>query len=108
MNLFYVDTDKVVEEMNGYLSQQNYEFGREFDFCIHQLYGSTATIGAQRLNVICEQLREAAEEKSRERVVEALNTFTHEYCVFQNKFRTLQQLEKGNVYGNGFHSTETG
>ncbi|XP_012066517.2 histidine-containing phosphotransfer protein 2-like [Jatropha curcas] len=90
---FCNDAERIITELNTYLAQPNVDFSN-MESCVHQLKGSSSSIGAQRLKLACADLQQAFHDKNKGGCLQALNTITHEYCLLGSKFETLIQLEK--------------
>ncbi|XP_062168193.1 histidine-containing phosphotransfer protein 1-like [Alnus glutinosa] len=91
--IFCKDAERIILEMNNYLAQQDVDFSKLNSF-VHQLKGSSSSIGAQHLKLACNDLHQASEDKNKERCQQALNRIAHKYCLLRSKFQTLIQLEK--------------
>ncbi|KAG8647072.1 histidine-containing phosphotransfer protein 2 [Manihot esculenta] len=90
---FCTDAERIITELNNYMTQPNVDFSK-LESCVHQLKGSSSSIGAQRLKLACADLQQAFNEKDKGRCLQALNIITREYCNLGRKFKTLIQLEK--------------
>ncbi|KAH7553390.1 hypothetical protein ACOSP7_029908 [Xanthoceras sorbifolium] len=94
ITLFCNDAERIITEMNNYLSHSNVDFST-LDSRVHQLKGSSSSIGAKRLKLACVELHQASDDKNKDRCLQALNIIAQEYFLLRNKFQTLIQLEKG-------------
>ncbi|KAF2307603.1 hypothetical protein GH714_030110 [Hevea brasiliensis] len=90
---FCNDAERIITELNKYMTQQNVDFSK-LESCVHQLKGSSSSIGAHRLKLACADLQQAFDEKNKGGCLKALNIITREYCILGGKFETLIQLEK--------------
>ncbi|CAL1373115.1 unnamed protein product [Linum trigynum] len=90
---FCHDAERIIIELNKHLSHQNVDFSK-MDGCLHQLKGSSSSIGANRMKLACCDLREASDEKNKSRSLQALNIVTREYCRLRGQFQTFLQLER--------------
>ncbi|EOY08176.1 hypothetical protein QUC31_010963 [Theobroma cacao] len=93
ITLFCTDAERIITELNKYLGYQSVDFSK-LDTYVHQLKGSSSSIGAHRLKLACVNLRQASDDRSKEGCVRALNSITREYCLLRSKFQTLIQLER--------------
>uniref|UniRef100_A0A5B6YVV2 Histidine-containing phosphotransfer protein n=1 Tax=Davidia involucrata TaxID=16924 RepID=A0A5B6YVV2_DAVIN len=93
ISLFCDDAKRIITELHKYLDQPNVDY-HKLDAFVHQLKGSSSSIGAQRMKIACVDLRQASDDKSKERCLQALSKIMYEYCLLQNKFQTLVQMEK--------------
>ncbi|KAA8518602.1 hypothetical protein F0562_016076 [Nyssa sinensis] len=93
ISLFCDDAKRIITELHKYLDQPDVDY-HKLDAYVHQLKGSSSSIGAQRMKLACVDLRQASDEKNKERCLQALNKIMYEYCLLQNKFQTLVQMEK--------------
>ncbi|XP_044506754.1 histidine-containing phosphotransfer protein 1-like isoform X1 [Mangifera indica] len=94
VTLFCTDTERIITEMNKFMSQNNIDFSKLNSYAV-RLTGSSSSIGAARMKAACVDLRRASDDESKERCLQALDAMTREYCLFRNKFHTLMQLDKG-------------
>ncbi|KAE8666293.1 putative calmodulin binding protein [Hibiscus syriacus] len=93
ITLFCNDAERIITEMNRYLNYQNVDFSK-LDSHVHQLKGSSSSIGAHRLKLACVNLRQASYDRSKEECVGAFNSIRHEYCLLRSKFQFLMQIER--------------
>ncbi|XP_022767130.1 histidine-containing phosphotransfer protein 1-like [Durio zibethinus] len=90
---FCSDAERIITELNRYLGYQNVDFSK-LDSYVHQLKGSSSSIGAHRLKLACVNLRQASDDRNKEGCVRALNLITREYCLLRSKFQIVIQLER--------------
>ncbi|XP_022744610.1 histidine-containing phosphotransfer protein 1-like [Durio zibethinus] len=93
ITLFCSDAERIITELNRYLGYQNVDLSK-LDSYVHQLKGSSSSIGAHRLKLACVNLRQASDDRNKEGCARALNLITSEYCLLRSKFQTLIQLER--------------
>ncbi|KAK8553926.1 hypothetical protein V6N12_030905 [Hibiscus sabdariffa] len=91
--LFCNDAERIITELNRYLNDQNVDFSK-LDSYVHQLKGSSSSIGAYRLKLACVNLRQASEERNKEECAGAFNSIRREYYVVRSKLQVLMQLER--------------
>ncbi|XP_021908744.1 histidine-containing phosphotransfer protein 1-like [Carica papaya] len=89
--LFCNDAERIITELNKYVGSENVDFTK-LDSHVHQLKGSSSSIGAHRLKLACGDLRQASDDRNKERCIQALNIITREYCLLRNNFQTLIQV----------------
>ncbi|XP_050228637.1 histidine-containing phosphotransfer protein 1-like [Mercurialis annua] len=90
---FCNDAERIISELTKHMSQQNVEFSN-LESYVHQLKGSSSSIGAQRMKNACADLQQAFDDKNKGRCLQALNIITCQYFLLRAKFETLVQLEK--------------
>ncbi|KAJ8754163.1 hypothetical protein K2173_002062 [Erythroxylum novogranatense] len=90
---FCNDAERIVIELNKYMSHQTLDFAKLESF-VHQLKGSSSSIGAKRLKLACTDLLQASDDRNKNGCLQALNAITREYCLLRNKFDTIIQLER--------------
>ncbi|XVF76243.1 hypothetical protein PTKIN_Ptkin13bG0250600 [Pterospermum kingtungense] len=93
ITLFCSDAERIITELNRYLGYQDVDFSK-VDAYVHQLKGSSSSLGAHRLKLACVNLRQASDERNKEGCMRALNLITQEYCLLRNRFQTVVQLER--------------
>ncbi|XVE96470.1 hypothetical protein REPUB_Repub02eG0224700 [Reevesia pubescens] len=93
ITLFCNDAERIITELNRYLGYQIVDFSK-LDSYVHQLKGSSSSIGAHRMKLACVNLRQASDDRNKEGCLRALNSITSEYCLLRSKFQTLIQLER--------------
>ncbi|XP_002533548.2 histidine-containing phosphotransfer protein 2 [Ricinus communis] len=90
---FCTDAERIITELSKNMTQQNVNFSN-LESCVHQLKGSSSSIGAQRLKLACADLQQAFDDQNKAGCLQALNIITREYFLLRGKFETLIQLEK--------------
>ncbi|KAJ1433937.1 Signal transduction histidine kinase, phosphotransfer [Sesbania bispinosa] len=63
VTLFFEDAERLLNELAKALGQENIDFKR-VDALVHQLKGSSSSIGAQRVQRVCIAFRNYCEEKT--------------------------------------------
>ncbi|KAJ4977532.1 hypothetical protein NE237_002638 [Protea cynaroides] len=64
IKLFCQDTEKIIMELNKYLSERVVDF-QGMDSYVHQLKGSSSSIGAQLIKTACNEFRQACDSNCR-------------------------------------------
>ncbi|KAI3407194.1 HPt domain-containing protein [Psidium guajava] len=93
VSLFFDDSERLLTELAQALDQQNIDFKR-VDAHVHQLKGSSSSIGAQRVQRVCIAFRDYCQDKNVEGCLKCLQQVKHEYSLIKNKLETLFNLEK--------------
>lgn len=93
VNLFFEDSERLLDELSKTLSQQIVDF-KKVDAHVHQLKGSSSSIGAHRVQKVCIAFRNYCEEQNSEGCLRCLQLVKHEYSLVKNKLETMFKLEK--------------
>ncbi|EXB93890.1 Histidine-containing phosphotransfer protein 1 [Morus notabilis] len=88
VSLFFQDSERLLNELATSLDQQNTDY-RKVDAHVHQLKGSSSSIGAQRVQRVCIAFRNFCEEQNTEGCLKCLQQVKHEYTLVKNKLETL-------------------
>ncbi|CDP17989.1 unnamed protein product [Coffea canephora] len=91
--LFFEDSERLLNELSKTLNQQIVDF-KKVDAHVHQLKGSSSSIGAQRVQKVCIAFRNYCEEQNTEGCLRCLQLVKHEYSLVKNKLETMFKLEK--------------
>ncbi|MCD7453897.1 hypothetical protein HAX54_022603 [Datura stramonium] len=67
---------------------------QEAGCCVHQLKGSSSSIGAQRVQRLCISFRNYCDERNVEGCLKCLQQVKNEYTLVKSKLETLFKLEK--------------
>ncbi|OIW13838.1 hypothetical protein TanjilG_31727 [Lupinus angustifolius] len=93
VTLFFEDAERLLNELTNTLSQENIDFKR-LDAHVHQLKGSSSSIGAQRIHTVCISFRNSCEEQNVEGCLKSLQQVKQEYSTVKSKLETLFKMEK--------------
>ncbi|KAG2585709.1 histidine-containing phosphotransfer protein 1-like [Panicum virgatum] len=93
VTLFCQDGERIIGELAKLLEKPNVDFDR-VDAFMHQLKGSSASVGAQKVKNTCIQLREFCRSKSRDGCLKTLDSVRTEFYDLRGKFQTMLQLQR--------------
>ncbi|XP_062191735.1 histidine-containing phosphotransfer protein 1-like [Phragmites australis] len=93
VTLFCDDGERIIGELTKLLEKSSVDFDR-VDAFVHQLKGSSASVGAQKVKNTCIQFREFCQQKSRDGCLKTLDSVRTEFYDLRSKFQTLLQLER--------------
>ncbi|KAI5566525.1 hypothetical protein POPTR_013G028300v4 [Populus trichocarpa] len=93
VTLFFEDSERLLDELAKALEQQSVDY-RKIDAHVHQLKGSSSSIGAQRVQKVCIGFRNFCEERNIEGCQKCLQQVRHEYSLVKTKLETLFKLEQ--------------
>ncbi|KAF8692713.1 hypothetical protein HU200_039549 [Digitaria exilis] len=91
VTLFCDDADRIISELAALLEQPVVDFDK-VDAYVHQLKGSSASVGAQKVKFTCMQFRELCQHKNRDGCIMALTLVRNEFYDLRNKFQTMLQV----------------
>uniref|UniRef100_A0ACD5ZD16 Uncharacterized protein n=1 Tax=Avena sativa TaxID=4498 RepID=A0ACD5ZD16_AVESA len=93
VKLFCEDGEHIIGELAKLLDKPCVDFDK-VDAFVHQLEGSSASIGAQRVKNTCVKFHEFCQEKSGDGCLKALDALRNDFSDLRSKFQTLLQLEQ--------------
>ncbi|XP_057489573.1 histidine-containing phosphotransfer protein 1-like [Actinidia eriantha] len=93
VSLFFQDSERLLNELTRALDQKCVDF-KKVDAHVHQLKGSSSSIGAQRVKNSCFNFRNFCEEQNTEACFGCLQLVKQEYLLVKNKLETLFRLEQ--------------
>jgi len=93
ITLFCEDGDRIISELAKLLEKPSVDFDR-VDAYVHQLKGSSASVGAQKVKNTCIQFREFCQSRSRDGCLKTLDSVRTEFYDLRGKFQTMLQLQR--------------
>ncbi|KAJ8760696.1 hypothetical protein K2173_017724 [Erythroxylum novogranatense] len=93
VTLFFEDSERLLNELAKALDQESVDF-RKIDSHVHQLKGSSSSIGAQRVQRACIIFRKYCDEQNAEWCQKCLQQVKHEYSLVKAKLETLFKVPK--------------
>lgn len=100
VTLFFEDSERILNELSRTLDEQNVDF-KKIDANVHQLKGSSSSIGAQRVRNACIAFRNLCEEQNVEACLRCLQQVKQEYLLVKTKLESLHRLEQQIVAAGG-------
>ncbi|CAN1149856.1 Histidine-containing phosphotransfer protein 1, partial [Linum perenne] len=101
VSLFFEDSDRLLDDLTKALDpQQGVDF-KKVDAHVHQLKGSSSSIGAQRVKNACVAFRSFCDEQNIEGSLRCLQQVKQEYYLVKNKLENLIRLEQQIVAAGG-------
>ncbi|KAJ7538683.1 hypothetical protein O6H91_11G059200 [Diphasiastrum complanatum] len=91
--LFFEDTDRLLSELTRALEQDPVDY-KKVDAYVHQFKGSSSSIGAHRVKVVCITFRTCCDEGNRQGCWQALQQVKHEFILIKSRLEVLLQLEQ--------------
>ncbi|RZR77850.1 hypothetical protein BHM03_00003052 [Ensete ventricosum] len=91
ITLFCEDAERILTELTKLVDQAVVDF-QKVDAYVHQLKGSSSSVGAQNVKLACIQFRQFCEENNKVGCLNALNVVKHHYYLLRNKFDTMLQV----------------
>ncbi|XP_071725222.1 histidine-containing phosphotransfer protein 5 [Rutidosis leptorrhynchoides] len=101
VTLFFQDSEKLINQMAVALeSPDNVDF-KVIDSHVHQLKGSSSSVGAVRVKNVCVKFRACCEDQNRAGCVHCLQEVNNECAVLRSKLHDLFKLERQIVGAGG-------
>ncbi|KAF6166040.1 hypothetical protein GIB67_012937 [Kingdonia uniflora] len=95
ITLFCEDTDRILGELDKYKGAPVLDCYKVGAY-VHQLKGSSSSVGAQRVTLACVNFRQAFEENDMDRCRQAVNMISEEYSKIRKEFEKMVQ---GSAHG---------
>ncbi|CAO2836794.1 unnamed protein product [Amaranthus hypochondriacus] len=100
VNLFFQDSQRILHILSQSLEEENVDF-KKLDTHVHQLKGSSSSIGAQGVLNACIAFRRCCDEKNIQGCLNCLQQVRNEYVLVKTKLETLLQMEQQIVAAGG-------
>ncbi|XP_022154820.1 histidine-containing phosphotransfer protein 1-like [Momordica charantia] len=103
VSLFFEDSQRLINELAKALQQQCIDF-KKVDAHVHQLKGSSSSIGAHKVQRACIAFRSNCEEQNIEGCLKSLQQVKEEFALVKIKLETLFKLEQQILGAHDSHS----
>ncbi|KAI9115054.1 hypothetical protein K1719_014067 [Acacia pycnantha] len=100
VSLFFEDSERLLADLTNALDQKAIDF-KKVDAHVHQLKGSSSSIGAQRVKNACIAFRSFCEEQNVDACLRCLQQVKQEYFLVKTKLETLIGLDQQIVGAGG-------
>lgn len=100
VSLFFEDSERLLNDLTTALEETDVDF-QKIDGHVHQLKGSSSSIGAQRVKNVCIAIRAFCEEQNIEGCLRCLQQLKQETCLVKNKLENLFRMEQQIVGAGG-------
>ncbi|KAF3336958.1 histidine-containing phosphotransfer protein 1 [Carex littledalei] len=100
VSLFFDDAGRLINELGSNLNQQVVDY-KKIDAHVHQLKGSSASIGAQRIRNVCQGFRDYCEANDPQGCFSCMQQLNQEFLTFKSKLETLFKVEQQIVASGG-------
>ncbi|CAI0560157.1 unnamed protein product [Linum tenue] len=101
VSLFFEDSERLLNDLTKVIDQQQGVDFKKVDAHVHQLKGSSSSIGAQRVKNACVAFRSFCDEQNIEGSLRCLHQVKQEYYLVKNKLENLFSLEQKIVAAGG-------
>ncbi|XWS73940.1 hypothetical protein CRYUN_Cryun02cG0172500 [Craigia yunnanensis] len=91
ISMFFNDAQNGIAQLNAHLNSAVVDFAKVINF-VHQLRGSSSSIGGQRMALACRELRHACDNRNKERCLEIFERVKQEYNTLQECLNTISQV----------------
>ncbi|XP_020594915.1 histidine-containing phosphotransfer protein 2-like [Phalaenopsis equestris] len=93
LGLFCADAERILNELTGLLNQPIVDY-KKVDAYVHQLKGSSASVGAHSVKLTCMLARECCDKNDKEGCLQALNLAKQRFYELSKRFNIMIQLEQ--------------
>ncbi|KAF5182897.1 Histidine-containing phosphotransfer protein [Thalictrum thalictroides] len=93
VSLFFDDSQKIIYELERALSQPLVDY-KVIDAYVHQLKGSSSSVGAYKVKEVCVKFRESCENQNKEGCTIAMQNLKHEFSRVKHNLQYLFELEQ--------------
>ncbi|XP_078158843.1 histidine-containing phosphotransfer protein 2-like [Carex rostrata] len=93
ITIFCDDAERILSLITELLSKPVVDF-EKVDAYVHQLKGSSSSVGAKRVALVCIKFRNVCQENDKEGCMATLYEIRREFDELNKKFRTMLQLEQ--------------
>ncbi|XP_047949916.1 histidine-containing phosphotransfer protein 1-like [Salvia hispanica] len=100
VTLFFEDSQRILNQLSNTLNEQSVDF-KKVDANVHQLKGSSSSIGALRVRNACIAFRSFCDAQNVEGCLRFLQQIKQEYLLVKNKLEALLRLEQQIVAAGG-------
>ncbi|PKA66841.1 Histidine-containing phosphotransfer protein 1 [Apostasia shenzhenica] len=91
MGLFCTDAERILNELSSLLNQPDVDY-KKVDAYVHQLKGSSASVGAQSVKLACMLVRESCDKSDREGCLQALNLAKQRFYELSKRLKIMIQV----------------
>lgn len=105
VSLFFQVSLRLLNELDKVFDQQNVDF-KKVDSHVHQLKGSSSSVGAHRVRNACIAFRNFCNEKNIEGCLNCLQQVKQEFYLVKSKLETLFKLEQQILAADGPTSSD--
>ncbi|KAI4343240.1 hypothetical protein MLD38_027768 [Melastoma candidum] len=93
VTLFFLDSERLLNELAKSIVQPEIDF-KKVDAHVHQLKGSSSSIGAHRVQRSSISFRNCCNDRNVEGCLKSLQQVRHDYSLIKDKLKTLFSLEQ--------------
>ncbi|KAF5727518.1 putative Histidine-containing phosphotransfer protein [Tripterygium wilfordii] len=92
ISMFCRDAEVSIAELTTLLDQPLVDYTKAITF-VHQLKGSSSSIGGCRMTLASGELRQASDKRNKERCIEALYKVKQEYQILKENLSIIAQMQ---------------
>ncbi|XP_022752589.1 histidine-containing phosphotransfer protein 1-like [Durio zibethinus] len=93
ISMFFNDAETGIAQITSFLNSDDVDFAKTINY-VHQLKGCSSSIGGQRMALACSELRNACDDRDKQRCLEIFERVKQEYSTLQECFNTISQMER--------------